>query len=293
MHPVIYDFGAITISSFGVMMVIAFLLGNYLLRKDVVAEGYEPIVAEDITFRAAIGGILGAKIYYLIETIPTGQAADNISGLIEIIAGIFTLSGGRIADGIQNFGAGLVFLGGFMGGMAAVSWYVYRNRLNWLKVADWVAPFLILGHGIGRIGCFLVGDDYGIPTHLPWGVSFVNGLPPTTYQSFQFNYPWISLDGFEPGLLTVYPTQLMETVLAVFIFGYLWSRREKIGFEGQLFFTYLVFAGLERFFIEFIRTNIKYISVLTGSQIISIFMILIGVYFLRFNQQVNVPKPSD
>ena len=90
MHPVLFHLGAFPISSFGVMMVIAFLLGNYLLRKDVVAEGYEPIVAEDITFRAAIGGILGAKIYYLIETIPTGQAADNISGLIEIIAGIFT-----------------------------------------------------------------------------------------------------------------------------------------------------------------------------------------------------------
>ena len=67
MYPVLFQFGAFTISSFGVMMVIAFLLGNYLLRKDVVGEGYEPIVAEDITFRAAIGGILGAKIYYLIE----------------------------------------------------------------------------------------------------------------------------------------------------------------------------------------------------------------------------------
>ena len=94
MYPVIYDFGAITISSFGVMMVIAFLLGNYLLRKDVVAEGYDPIVAEDITFRAAIGGILGAKIYYLIETIPSGQAADNISGLIKIISGIIKLFSG-------------------------------------------------------------------------------------------------------------------------------------------------------------------------------------------------------
>jgi phosphatidylglycerol:prolipoprotein diacylglycerol transferase len=130
------------------MMVIAFLLGNFLLQKDVVSDGYENTVAEDITFRAAIGGILGAKIYYLIETIPTGQAADNINGLIEIIAGIFTLSGGRIAEGIQNFGAGLVFLGGLMGGMAAVSWYVYRNKMNWYQVADWVAPVLILGHGI-------------------------------------------------------------------------------------------------------------------------------------------------
>ena len=102
------------------------------------------------------------------------------------------------------------------------------------------------------------------------------------------------MDGFEPGPLSVYPTQLMETALALCIFGYLWSRREKICFDGQLFFTYLILAGLERFFIEFIRTNVKYFSgLLTGSQIISIFMILIGVYFLRFNRHVNVPKPSD
>jgi len=78
MYPILFQFGSFTISSFGVMMVIAFLLGNYLLRKDVVAEGYDPIIAEDITFRAAIGGILGAKLYYLIENIPTGQAAQWI-----------------------------------------------------------------------------------------------------------------------------------------------------------------------------------------------------------------------
>jgi phosphatidylglycerol:prolipoprotein diacylglycerol transferase len=188
-------------------MVIAFLLGNYLLRKDVVGEGYEPIVAEDITFRAAIGGILGAKIYYLIETIPTGQAAENISGLIEIIAGIFTLSGVRIAAGIQNFGAGLVFLGGLMGGMVAVSWYVYRNKLNWLKVADWVAPVLILGHGIGRIGCFLVGDDYGIPSNLPWACAFPNGLPPT--------------------IISVHPTQLYEMAAYFTIFVYYSASKRK------------------------------------------------------------------
>ena len=96
------------------------LLGNYLLKKDVVAEGYDPIIAEEITFRAAIGGILGSKIYYLIETIPTGQAANNFNGLIEIMAGIFTLSVTRIAGGIQNFGAGLVFLGGLIGGLITV-----------------------------------------------------------------------------------------------------------------------------------------------------------------------------
>ena len=281
MWPVIFDFGTfnlfgreihIAIYSYGFMLVVAFYTCFFLLQKEIRRIGKDVKLASDIVSIAAVGGIVGSKIYYLIENF--GRVIDDPIGMI------FS-------------GSGLVFLGGLMGGTLGVTWVIQKQNLNWLKMSDIVAPLLILGYGIGRIGCFLVGDDYGIPTHLPWGVSFVNGLPPTTYQSFQFNYPWISLDGFEPGLLTVYPTQLMETVLAVSIFGYLWSRREKIGFEGQLFFTYLVFAGLERFFIEFIRTNIKYISVLTGSQIISIFMILIGVYFLRFNKQVNVPKPSD
>ena len=281
MWPVIFDFGTfnlfgreihIAIYSYGFMLVVAFYTCFFLLQKEIRRIGKDVKLASDIVFIAAVGGIVGSKIYYLIENF--GRVIDDPIGMI------FS-------------GSGLVFLGGLMGGTLGVTWVIQKQNLNWLKMSDIVAPLLILGYGIGRIGCFLVGDDYGIPTHLPWGVSFVNGLPPTTYQSFQFNYPWISLDGFEPGLLTVYPTQLMETVLAVFIFGYLWFRRDKIGFDGQLFFTYLVFAGLERFFIEFIRTNIKYISVLTGSQIISIFMIFIGVYFLRFNKQVNVPKPSD
>ena len=241
-------------------MVIAFLLANHLLRKDVIAEGYKPIVAEDITFRAAIGGILGAKIYYLIETIPTGQAADNINGLIDIIAGIFTLSAGRIAVGIQNFGAGLVFLGGLMGGMAAVSWYVYRNKLNWLKVADWVAPVLILGHGIGRIGCFLVGDDYGIPSNLPWAMAFPGGLPPTD--------------------IPVHPTQIYEMAAYFTIFFYLRYSKNNQHFAGELMFKYLFLGGFARFMIEFIRTNTKYLFDLSGAQYISIIMMLIGTYKL-------------
>ena len=273
MYPVLFQFGAFTISSFGVMMVIAFLLGNYLLRKDVVAEGYEPIVAEDITFRAAIGGILGAKIYYLIETIPTGQAADNISGLIEIIAGIFTLSGGRIADGIQNFGAGLVFLGGFMGGMAAVSWYVYRNKLNWLKVADWVAPFLMLGHGIGRIGCFLVGDCYGIPSNLPWACAFPQGLPPT-------NIP-------------VHPTQLYEMFAYFTIFFYLRYCKHNQHFAGELMFKYLFLGGFARFMIEILRTNTKYLFGLSGAQYISIIMMLIGIYQIYKRRNLNDTLEQD
>ena len=79
MYPILLDIGPFVISSFGVMIVAAFLICNYLLIKDIKADGYDSQIAEDITFRAAIGGIVGAKIYYLIETIPSGQAADNVN----------------------------------------------------------------------------------------------------------------------------------------------------------------------------------------------------------------------
>ena len=267
MYPILFQFGSFTISSFGVMMVIAFLLGNYLLRIDVVAEGYDAIIADDIIFRAAIGGILGAKFYYLIENIPTGQAADNINGLINIIAGIFTLNGERIAFGIQNFGAGLVFLGGLVGGMAAVSWYIYRKNLNWFKIADLAAPFLVLGHGIGRIGCFLVGDDYGIPTNLPWAIAFPNGLPPTN--------------------IAVHPTQLYEMSAYFIIFFYLRYRKRNQTFSGEIIFEYLFLGGLSRFMVEFIRTNTKYIFGLSGAQYLSILMMLIGAYQLWKMRRLN------
>ena len=267
MYPILFQFGSFTISSFGVMMVIAFLLGNYLLRIDVVAEGYDAIIADDIIFRAAIGGILGAKFYYLIENIPTGQAADNINGLINIIAGIFTLNGERIAFGIQNFGAGLVFMGGLAGGMAAVSWYIYRKNLNWLKIADLAAPFLVLGHGIGRIGCFLVGDDYGIPTNLPWAIAFPNGLPPTN--------------------IAVHPTQLYEMSAYFIIFFYLRYRKRNQTFSGEIIFEYLFLGGLSRFMVEFIRTNTKYIFGLSGAQYLSILMMAIGAYQLWKMRRLN------
>ena len=273
MYPILFEFGPFIISSFGVMMVIAFLLGNYLLRRDVVALGYDPLIAEDITFRAAIGGILGAKVYYLIETIPTGQAADNINGLIEIIAGIFTLSGVRIASGIQNFGAGLVFLGGLIGGVAAISWYVYRKKLNWLEIADLAAPFLVLGHGIGRIGCFLVGDDYGIASNLPWAIAFPKGLPPTD--------------------ITVHPTQLYEMAAYFSIFFYLRYRKRNQQFKGEIMFEYLFLGGFARFMVEFIRTNTKYLFDLSGAQYLSILMMGIGAYQMWKRRRINPIQIQD
>jgi len=90
----------------------------------------------------------------------------------------------------------------------------------------------------------------------------------------------VSLEGFEPGLLTVHPTQIYETLIGFGIFGYLYHKRTSITVVGSLFFTYLILAGSERFLIELLRLNSKYLFGLTGSQIISLAMIGIGTWFL-------------
>ena len=272
MYPILFEFGPFLISSFGVMMVTAFFVCNWLLKKDIKAYGYDPQIGENITFRAAVGGIIGAKVYYLIENISTGQTADNINGLADIFSGIITLNVNLIGGGIQNFGAGLVFLGGLIGGMIAVSLYVYNNKLIWIEVADWVAPFLALGHGIGRIGCFLVGDDYGLPSNLPWACSFPQGLPPTD--------------------VLVHPTQIYEMSAYFLIFIYLRYKKSKKNFTGELMFEYLFMAGFSRFMIEFIRTNPKYIFGLSGAQHISVIMMIIGIY-LMWNFRHKEPTLSQ
>ena len=268
MYPVIYDFGDISIfgfsfhpviNSYGFMLMVAFYSCYYFLNKDLKRLGYNPSLAGDIVFAAAVGGIIGSRIYFLLENFE--QFLNDPIGMI--------FSGG-----------GLVFLGGLLGGFLAVTYVIKKNNLRWGIFADLVAPLLILGYAIGRVGCLLVGDDYGLPTHLAWGIEFPNGIPPSTYRIFQTQYPWDDLSGFTPGVLKVHPTQIYETLIGLGIFYYLYQKRTSVKVAGSLFFTYLVMAGAERFMIEFLRINQKYLFGLSGAQVISLIMISIGLWFL-------------
>ncbi|MFB0515783.1 MAG: prolipoprotein diacylglyceryl transferase [Candidatus Neomarinimicrobiota bacterium] len=269
MYPELLHLGPFTISSYGFMMVVAFITAYILLTRDGKRLGWPPELAQDIVFWAAIGGILGSKIYYLIENIGRGSG-ENLAGLWNIIAGIFTLSPQRIAEGIQNFGAGLVFFGGLIGGTLAVTLVVRRKKMDWLSIADVLAPYLIMGYAIGRIGCFLTGCCHGVPSQLPWAVAFPRGAEPT--------------------IVPVHPTQLYELTLGLAIFGFLYWLRPRAGFAGQVFSLYLILAGTERFFIEFIRTNRHYALGLTGAQFFGIIAVVIGgilLYWLPRRSKVD------
>jgi len=281
MYPVIFDFGEISIfgfefhpviNSYGFMLMMAFYSCYFFLNKDLKRLGYDAKLAGDIVFAAALGGILGSKIYYLIENFDRVKADPM---------------------GMIFSGAGLVFLGGLMGGFLAVSYVIRKNNLSWPKFVDIAAPLVILGYAVGRIGCLLVGDDYGLPTHLPWGIAFPEGLPPSTYSVFQTYYPWISLEGFDPGVLKVHPTQIYESLLGFGIFYYLYQKRTKVTVQGSLFFTYLVLGGVERFLIEFLRLNQKYLFGLSGAQLIALVMVGIGAWFLTHPISQTEEFPSE
>jgi phosphatidylglycerol:prolipoprotein diacylglycerol transferase len=242
----LFRVGPIAISPFGVLLVAAFLAGYWQLRAGmrVVGVGNEDD-AGSILFAAGAGGIVGAKIYYAI------------------LHGDWRLLLER---------SGLVWYGGFLLASALVIWVVRRRRLPVWPLLDAATPALALGYAVGRIGCFVVGDDYGRPTDGPWGVAFPNGLPPTTagYLRDEFG---LSIPPGTPDsqLLEVHPTQLYETGLAlvVFVVGRGMLRRGLR--PGQTALTLFALLAVERFAIEFLRAkDDRFFGPFTLAQVISL-----------------------
>jgi phosphatidylglycerol:prolipoprotein diacylglycerol transferase len=247
----LFRIGPLSISPFGVMLVAAFLAGYWQLRSGMkrLAIGTEDD-ASTILFAAGVGGILGAKIYYAL--------------LYRDWSLLFERSG-------------LVWYGGFLLASAAVLWVVRRRKLPVWPLLDAATPALALGYAVGRIGCFLVGDDYGRPTDAPWGIAFPNGLPPTTAGSLREDFGVAIPPGTpDDALLRVHPTQLYETALALGIFcvGRWWLGRG--GKPGQVALAMFALLAAERFVIEFFRAkDDRFFGSLTLAQVISVAILLV------------------
>lgn len=250
--------GEVTITSFGVMMVLAFLAGAAVMRRRLNELGRDPRLADDIMVAALVGGLLGAKLYYVVlywQISPAGPLSLLFSR------------------------GGLVWYGGLAGGAAAVLWIVWRREGTSIPfAADLVAPALALGYGIGRVGCFLVGDDYGRPTDSWIGIAFPNGEPPTTAGHLRERFG-VDVPASVPDtqLLEVYPTQLFEVAAGLLIFAVLWRLRDHGRRAGWLFSAWLVAAGLERLFIELFRAkDDRFLGPLTLAQAISLLLVALG-----------------
>lgn len=237
MHPILFELGPIVVNSFGAMVAIAFLTANYLFTHELRRKQLPSAdaIASTVTLLALGGGILGAKLFHLAE--------NYRDAIADPVGQIFS-------------GAGLTFYGGLLVAIAAIIFYARRKGIQFLVLADAAAPALILAYGIGRIGCQLAGDgDYGIPTDLPWGMAYPNGLVPTNE--------------------IVHPAPVYETLASVAAFFMLWRLRKKYPQIGAIFGLYLILAGIERLLVEFIRINPLYMG-LSQAQWISIAMIIFG-----------------
>ena len=274
MLPVLFRIGSFTVTSFGVMIALSFVVGGWVLARELKSRGQDPEHAWDLCGYAAIFGILGAKIYYLFLHWPETAANPGHAILSR---------------------SGLVWYGGFILAALAVLFRLHRLKLPIPTFADACAPTLAAGYAIGRLGCFLVGDDYGSPTNLPWGIAFPNGAPPSTagnLRAFGEQIPASVPDGT---VMAVHPTQLYETAMSLAILFILWKLRPKVATPGALFCIWLALAGIERFVVEIFRAkDDRLLGAFSVAQLISVLILLLGIagYSILTRRAARHPSPA-
>jgi len=293
-----------------------FILGFKILEavlnySDFVANPQDFILSLRGSF---IGGIIGAGVSIFFtwkdkekEKLPKPKWVEKVihpyelSGNFLIIAAVFGLIGAKLFHNFENFDellndpigslisfSGLTFYGGLILGVTSVLWYANKNNINFLHIADAGALAIPMGYGVGRIGCQVSGDGcWGIPNPNP-KPDWLSFLPDWIWS---FDYPNNVINagkvienctGGHCHVLDtpVFPTPFYETTLMMIIFIILFSVRKKIKIPGMLFSIYLIFAGIERFLIESIRVNNKFIifsQEVTQAEIISTILFLIGI----------------
>jgi phosphatidylglycerol:prolipoprotein diacylglycerol transferase len=232
-YPVLFEIGNFQLSTFGVMMALAFLVGGEMAARSFAGFGQKRDVAWQLVTWCAIGGLLGAKLWNVAEEL--ARHPDQ---------SVWSLVFSR---------AGLTWYGGLVGGTVAGILGGLHHRVPILTLVNLTSPTLAAGQAIGRIGCLLVGDDYGRATDLPWGIAFPQGSPPID--------------------IPVHPTMIYEALWLGLAALWLWRRRGRSPF---LFGEYLFLAGLGRLWIEALRINPPLLGPLSNAQVVATVCIVVG-----------------
>jgi phosphatidylglycerol:prolipoprotein diacylglycerol transferase len=244
MYPILWEPFGFPISSFGVMMALGFLAATWITARHMEQVGLDPDLSTSMLLWCMGGGVLGAKLYYAVDVAwRTGAPFWDL---------VFAREG-------------ITWYGGLIGGTLAATIGCLWNGIPVWLYSQCVSTGAAVGQALGRIGCFLVGDDYGRQTDGPFGIAFPNGAPPT--------------------LVPVHPTQLYEAVWLFAVAGWLWSRRKRSPF---LFGEYLALNGVGRFAVEILRVNPRVALGLTEPQWIGVGLVVLGLagwlYFRRHPQ---------
>jgi len=256
MHPVLISFGPFIIRWYGVMIALGCLTGLWLARREAERNGISKEKIEEFFLYAVICAVIGARLYYVAFTDPRQFWRNPLS--------VFAIWEG-----------GLAIHGAIIGGLIVAFFYTRRNQILFAKFADTLAPSIILGQAIGRIGCFFNGDAHGYPTDLPWGIVYA----PKSPAGLMF-----------PGQ-SLHPTQLYEMILNLAIFGILWKVRKQIKKPGSLFILYIILYSSSRIFVEHFRADkLTYLGNISAAQSIGVIGIVSGLVLLLVLNKIRQDK---
>ncbi len=266
MYPFIH-LGPITLGTYGLLVATGLLCAFFVMRADFARRGMSAD-AEAIIGITGLAGLVGARLYHLLQS-PTEFFANPWPLLFSTM--------------------GFAWFGSVIAGFIALLFMARRFRMSPLLMLDVASPAAAIGYGIGRIGCLISGDgDYGIPTTLPWGMSFPNGIVPTTGSE------GVCLKSGLPENCLVHPTPIYEFLIGLIIFWILWrlgarGLKKKMP-NGVVFAAYLLLSGTARFMIEFIRINPPSFFGLTNAQNASVALILAGALLYAYIRNTR-PAP--
>lgn len=244
--------GHFNVPTFGLMLWLAAVVAAFIMdrnfrrvRIDADAVGMVAI--------AVLAGIVGAKLWHVIDT---------------------PLEFREVGWKVLWDTAGFAWFGGLVFGISALLLQGWRAKIGALRTLDLAAPSAAIGYGIGRVGCFLSGDGcYGLPSNLPWAMSFPRGIEPT--------------------MIPVHPTPLYELIAGLIIGGWLWMRGGKPRGTGAIVGEYLLLSGLSRFLVEFVRRNPKILWGLSNAQLASVGSVVAGIALICWAATRTIPVPDE
>lgn len=252
MFPKLISIGSFVLPTYGVLVVSGLVVGLYVASRLAVREGLNRDEIYNLGVYIALAGIIGSKLALIV------QERD------------FYLQSPSQLFSLETLQSGGVFYGGLVLAILTGIWYTRRRRLPFLKTADAFAPGIAIGHALGRLGCFSAGCCWGLPTSLPWGVTFTN--------------PYSNEVVGVPLGVPLHPTQLYESFAEFVIFIVLYSQYRKKQFDGQTLGWYLILYPTVRFLVEFLRSHVGeamlFGGALSDAQATSLFLIGTGAWLL-------------
>jgi len=257
MLPVLFKIGPLTLHTYGVLLAAAYLTGMWVVVRSAREAGADVDRVLDWMFWGIVGAILGARLLYVVVNLPHYAAHP-----IEIV---------------QVWKGGLVFYGGVFGGFVAAMLYLLPRHLPAWQWADFVAPALALGQGVGRMGCLAAGCCYGKPTEVAWAIHFHNPA------------------ALAPLDVALHPTQFYDSLCGLAIFAILWLFRRHKQFDGQLMLLYLFLYTVARSTVELFRGDqergLFFGGHLSISQLISLVLLSIAA-LLYWHRSRTAARPA-